>query len=628
MPAKPQKLVVIGLDAPTVEDIERYTRSGDMPFTAKLIAEGTFAENCLVPHSTITPPNWTTIATGAWPGTHGVTGFHYHEPNKVNVEMEQAFDSRRCKAEFIWEAAERVGARSIVLNYPSTWPPRMREGVQLFGMGLAPNEWRIGLPKHITRISVWGAQVFATEETLKEPLEKRPFPFVTMEAPEATIVKLTKPEGWSNLPEGAEFAVELPLWHRKALNEVKSPQSLFALLIRSPQGYKVALCSEKDYAKRIGEAEAGKWSPILRLSAQTADGEKEGVFMFKPVELDPQNGVFRLYLSPLCQVGGWSYPEEIAREIPITRGTPIPSSETFDAFFRGWIDAETFLEEIDFHHAWLAEAAVYLMRKVDWKLFFMHAHAPDWMYHALMKRSDPSCNPDEKDREFACDIFRRIYSSLDRMIREIVEAAGEDALVVIVSDHGALPSPKGWVPFLRILQEAGLLAMKKDPETGQEVVDWSKTKAYWQREVNVYVNLKGREPQGIVEPEDYEKVRDEIIEALMNWRDPKTGERPIYLALKKEDARPWGAYGDEVGDVIVAVKPGWGGEHAFQLPTAKFSRHSMRGLLILKGPGIKRGYRMMRTCWITDVVPTACFLLGLPYPRDCEGAVLYQALEE
>jgi len=38
--------------------------------------------------------------------------------------------------------------------------------------------------------------------------------------------------------------------------------------------------------------------------------------------------------------------------------------------------------------------------------------------------------------------------------------------------------------------------------------------------------------------------------------------------------------------------------------------------------------RLIRQCWLTDIVPTVCFLLGLPYPRDCEGVVIYQALKE
>ncbi len=611
MPQRPQKLVLIGLDAPTVEDIERYTRSGDMPFTAKLIAEGTFAENCLVPHPTITPPNWTTIVTGAWPGTHGITCFNVYDRGKPLDVTRPGFDSRDCRSEYIWEAAEKVGVKSIILNYPSTWPPRVREGVQIAGAGLSVNEWR--LPEKPYCVTVCDAQLFTTEEM-----------------PPAKTVELKRPEGWRNLPSEDALACELPLTPRRTLYQLM-PKSYYLVVWRSGgRGYdRAALCKEPDYQTKLAEFGVKEWSPVIRDTFDTNEGEKEAVFRARLLELAPDGSSLRLYLTAPAQVDGWSYPEEIARELPINWGLPLPAHEPFFAFNAGWIDADTFIEEMDMHHTWLADAATYLMNKLDWGLFFMHAHCPDWMYHSLMKRSDPSCTPDEEQRRYAQEIFRRLYASLDKMIQRIVEAAGEDALVVIVSDHGAVPSPHGHVPVRRILQEAGLLATKEDPETGREVIDWSKTKAVPQRSVFVYVNLKGRDPQGIVEPgEEYEKVRDQIIDALLTWRDPNTGERPIYLALKKEDARPLGAYGDAVGDVVYAVRPGWGGEHGVHLPTAKFSRHSMRGLLILKGPGIKRGYRMMRTCWLTDIVPTVCYLMNLPYPLDCEGAVLYQALED
>ena len=78
--------------------------------------------------------------------------------------------------------------------------------------------------------------------------------------------------------------------------------------------------------------------------------------------------------------------------------------------------------------------------------------------------------------------------------------------------------------------------------------------------VYIYVNLKGRDPDGIVEPgEEYERVRDQIFDALLTWCHPETGERPVLLALRKEDCRPWGIYGDAMGDVIYAVRPGYGG---------------------------------------------------------------------
>ncbi|HID06171.1 MAG TPA: hypothetical protein EYP10_03385 [Armatimonadetes bacterium] len=612
MADRPKRLVLIGLDAPTVEDILRYTHSGDMPAMAKLIQNGTFADMCLVPFPTITPPNWTTIVTGAWPGTHGITCFNVYDRGQPLNVTRPGFDSRDCRAEYIWEAAERVGKLSIILNYPSTWPPRIKEGVQIGGAGLSINEWRLPGRAPYT-VTVNSCQLYSTEEY-----------------PHGTVVELMPADGWRNLPSQNALACELPVIPRRSHYQLK-PKSYQLLLWQSTgNGYdRVALCRSRDYNDKLTEIGINEWSDVIRDTFDTEEGVKEAVFRAKLLELSPDASEFKLYLSAAGEVEGWSYPESIARELPIDNGMPLPAHEPFFAFNAEWIDADTFVEEMDMHHGWLADAGCYLMDKLDWTLFIMHAHCPDWMYHALMKRSDPSSNPNADDRNYALDIIRRLYASVDKMIGRITESAGEDALVIVVSDHGAVPSPHGHVPVRHILQEAGLLVTKTDPETGKEVIDWQRTKAFPQRSMYVYVNVKGRDPDGIVEVgEEYERVRDQIIRALLDWKHPQTGEHPILLALRKEDGRPWGIYGDAVGDVIYAVRPGYGGEHGQHLPTAQYSRHSMRGLLVLKGPGIKSGYRMTRTVWLTDVTPTICFLMGLPYPRDCEGAVLYQAITD
>jgi len=99
------------------------------------------------------------------------------------------------------------------------------------------------------------------------------------------------------------------------------------------------------------------------------------------------------------------------------------------------------------------------------------------------------------------------------------------------------------------------------------------------------------------------------------------------LALKKEDARILGLYGDRVGDVVYASTKETSGEHGRKLTTGEYGVGSMKGLLIIAGPNIKKGYMLRRTVWLPDVVPTVSYLLGLPIPKDAEGAIIYQALE-
>ena len=122
------KIAVIGFDAPIPKTLWRLIREGELPNLKQLVENGVWAKNCMVPHPTITPPNWTTLATGAYPGTHGITCFHLPRKNSRPGTPEvcyQAFHSGDVKAEFIWEAAEKSGKKAIIMNYPTTWPPRI-----------------------------------------------------------------------------------------------------------------------------------------------------------------------------------------------------------------------------------------------------------------------------------------------------------------------------------------------------------------------------------------------------------------------------------------------------------------------------------------------------------------------
>jgi hypothetical protein len=114
---------------------------------------------------------------------------------------------------------------------------------------------------------------------------------------------------------------------------------------------------------------------------------------------------------------------------------------------------------------------------------------------------------------------------------------------------------------------------------------------------------------------------------LLTYVDPKTGRRPVSLALSKKDARILGLYGDWVGDVIYALYPWVAGQHGNILPSAEWGIGSLKGLLTFTGPGVKKGHRLQRTCNIVDLVPTVCYLADLPLPATAEGAVLYQVFK-
>lgn len=612
--ARPKKLVLIGLDAPIPHRVLRLVEAGELPTFGRLLAEGVYAENCLVPHPTITPPNWTSIVTGAWAGTHGITCFNVHNPGDPLDEIHQGFTTEDCRAEYIWDAAERGGKNVILMNYPSSWPPT-HNGIQVAGAGLSINEWRFG--------AGFGHQMSIAEDQL----------FATEEYPLASVIELEPASNWAGIG-GLESALEapIPLQFRDALHEVVDEKNLWLLVTKGRQGYETALLArEKSAEGVIARLREKEWSEPLRDTFETVDGAKEGVFRCKLVELSDDAERLRLYFTPICQLDGWSRPEEIARQIPWDEGMPLPHLPMAQLKME-WIDVETFTELVDIQNAGFAECAEWLLNTQEWDCFFMHAHCPDWAYHAYLEQTDPVTCDDARDLARHTKAEARLYASLDGMIARILAAAGDDALTVIVSDHGAVPAELRF-NAQQALVRAGLTVLREDAETGERQIDWRKTRAACQRSVYVYVNLKGRDPDGIVEPgEEYEQVRDEVVRALQDYEDPGTGERPVRLALRREDARMIGLYGDMVGDVIYGIGPRFGGAtggcHGQQLPTIEHGDGSMRGLLMMHGPGIKAGERLKRTVWLVDIVPTVCYLMGIPVPAQCEGAVVYQALEE
>ncbi len=177
----------------------------------------------------------------------------------------------------------------------------------------------------------------------------------------------------------------------------------------------------------------------------------------------------------------------------------------------------------------------------------------------------------------------------------------------------------------------------------------------------MYVNLAGRDPEGIVRPEDYETVQAQIQDALLAVRDPETGERVVELAITNREAAALGQGGERAGDVIYAMRPGYSGDtnwfpltadgatvvrvgpqhhieadfgdrkfiagkfgsvHGCSLPTVSLGRGTELATFMLAGPGIRAGYARAEHPELVDVAPTIADWIGIPAPRQAQGRVL------
>ena len=120
-----KKVLVLGLDGMDPNLTKKFVNEGMMPNTKELIQRGSAREDLAFLGSvpTITPPMWTTLATGSCPGSHGITCFWNQHPDKLDTSV-YAMDSRDCKDEQAWNVTAEAGLKTLVWHWPgSSWPP-------------------------------------------------------------------------------------------------------------------------------------------------------------------------------------------------------------------------------------------------------------------------------------------------------------------------------------------------------------------------------------------------------------------------------------------------------------------------------------------------------------------------
>ena len=169
--------------------------------------------------------------------------------------------------------------------------------------------------------------------------------------------------------------------------------------------------------------------------------------------------------------------------------------------------------------------------------------------------------------------------------------------------------------------------------------------------IYIYINLRGREPSGIVLPgKEYRDLIDKLIDLLYEIKDPQTGKRLISIALSNKDADFMGLSGERAGDIILALNPPYvldnrvrtsgdlfenlktglpdGSIHGQQLPSTDWGEYgTMKSLLIAHGPKIRKGQVLAKRINMVDIAPTIANILGIESPRNSEGRIIQELFE-
>jgi predicted AlkP superfamily phosphohydrolase/phosphomutase len=371
----------------------------------------------------------------------------------------------------------------------------------------------------------------------------------------------------------------------------------------------------------------------------------------------------------------YTYPPELGAELEQVLGSyRIYPTETFTEARK-----ESFLEASHSLLDMRTRTALHLARSRPWDLFMTVFFDTDRVLHQLWHYLEPDhpWRTDQEDREW---VVRDYFQKVDESVARLLEYADNDTQVIILSDHG-MGQANNFIVLNNWLLDTGLLSLKRDPWTRFKAmmfrrgftlrnvhqiadrlglarqaeyvagyfvdhllkiaflsfldVDWGQSRAYsFGRHLgSIYVNVKGREPQGIVEPgAEYEAVRDEIEQLAYEFCDPRTGRPLIGEVLRREEVYS-GPYLDRAPDLILRPREpsdiffglaDFGHRDTVSTVYRYSGMHRDYGMLIMSGPGIRPGGRIEGAS-IQDIAPTVLHTMGLPVPADMDGRVLEDA---
>ncbi len=589
---------------------------GELPALARLAAAGGFSRIATT-HPAQTPVAWSTFATGLNPGGHGIYDFLRRDPatclpelGLVRYEQKSAFLPPRAvnlrSGTSVWDTLAGAGVPAVVLRCPCTYPPDRVKGRLLSGMGVPDVRGGLGTPTFFTQ---------------REGVE----------AGESEIVARLEPDGAGALagrlpgppdPRGGEDA------------------GLDLTVVADPTAGRVTVRSSG--RPDALEVPLGGWSGWLKVRYKLGRLQYvHGIVRFHLVALEP---AVELYASPVHFdpdaprfpiSAPWDYAGELERRIGTYHTAGMAEDHTGVVNER--LDEAAFLAQCEVVMREREAMISSELDRFDEGLFYALFDTPDRIQHVFWRFFEPD-HPAHRGRPPDPDLAAVIpqhYARCDRIVGEVMERVDEDTLLVVLSDHGFGGFRRG-VHLNTWLLERGLLALRPgvEPGDGDDLlrgVDWPRTSAYAVGLGSIYLNLRGRERDGIVDPAEANTLAAAIATELTGLPDPECGREAIRGVRRA--AEMWsGERLAEAPDLLVLFEDGyrasWAtglgglGRGTFEDNTRKWSGDH------IQDPALVPGVLFMNHAFdessprLLDMAPTFLDALGVPAPAALEGTSL------
>lgn len=621
------KILVFGFDGIDPRLLEAWMREGKLPAFQRLIGLGDFRRlrTSIPPQS---PVAWSNFITGMDPGGHGIFDFMHRNPETyIPIFSASAAEETKTtlkigdivlplrggevknliKGKAFWQILDEYDIPATIFKIPSNYPPVPTKSRTLSGMGTPDIKGYYGLFNYYTtqptevNEDIGGGRIHQVYVIGNRVEAKLPGPTNTFrkERPEAML----------------DFRVFL---------DPANP---------------VAKVSYQDQEFILKEKEWSGWKRV-RFNLMPTQSVN-GICLFYLKEVRPN---FKLYVSainidPANPALPISTPSNYARELEkkfgpfFTKGLPADTS----ALDHDVLDEAEFLEQDDFVLRESEKMFDYEFSRFDSGLLFYYVSSTDQRQHMfwrLLDESHPAYDP-----RLASDYgktIENIYVEADKLLDRALQRIDKDTLLLVMSDHGFNPFRRSFNLNTWLLENGWhKLRNPWKQEEGSlfENTDWSRTKAYGIGLNGLYVNQRGREREGIVNPgADSDNLIRELAQKLEQVVDPKTGERAILRAFVAKDVYR-GPQIEHAPDIVLGFNYGyrisWGSplgkfpKDVLEDNTEKWSGDHMAAPEII--PGILATNRKIRaeSPALYDLTATILDIFGLAKPKDMIGETIF-----
>ncbi|MBI4584998.1 MAG: alkaline phosphatase family protein [Planctomycetes bacterium] len=631
---------------PELFNIYKWAEEGKLPNIKKMMERGSYGYGRPV-FPSHTPANFATLFTGSYPVVHGVNDGPMHtEGSPLDRVSVGGFSSAAKKVEPIWSTLEsQAGMKVALLSVPGSTPPELKKGVTIRG-----------------RWGGWGADFHAVNFTDREDpaapqIQSRNARLFFFGPPLSQFAGSGPAAGWEGAPASHSSPLEASLSAWGA--------TVHAYIHDSTDDGKVdydTVAFSIDKRRLLATLKKGDWSDWLPIAlrwkvpqkgrpAELPELEREvqTQFKIKVIKLE-ENGFFRVRFFFNNLNKHLAEPAEAAAELIAGAGPMVDFADNFPPQLIYYPeDRQAFLEEAALSLDWHQRAASFILESYRPQIFINDTYTPNQMLTSRwwMGAIDPSSRryPEtaEAERQKLWEEVLGMYRKLDEIAGRLLEKADDQTVVVLTSDHGAIPLDRS-VRLNNLLASAGLLKFHADPKSGEPAIEWESTQAVYLQMHSIYLD-----PQGLggnwrrASGPEYEALRAKVKRLLLDLED-EAGVRPVVQAVEREQVeKEFQLLPERAGDLILASRAGYGWSEEITADLSVFGTPlesgykqavlsgEVKGLwvpFIILGPGVKKGHYLGDQPFeLLHQYPTILHLLGVKPPPFVQGRVLKEVLE-